>query len=201
MARKKRIWYPGAVYHLMSRGNRHQEIFREPSDYEFFLTLLRNVEKRYPFDIHSYCLMTNHFHFLMETKDVEIWRIMKRLQEVYSGYFNSKYGLDGHLFQGRYKSCLVEDDAYFLQISRYIHLNPVKAGMVVYPEDYRWSSYQALICTDERPLVTTEKVWSYFARPENVAYRLFVEENSLNTEVYEKEIRTGIGEDETWLPW
>ncbi len=201
VARKKREWYPGAIYHVMSRGNRHQKIFADITDFEFFLMLLGDVRKRYPFDLHSYCLMTNHFHMLLETKDHEIWLIMKRLIQVYTGYYNSKYGTDGHLFQGRYHSYLVMDDAYFLQTSRYIHLNPVKARMVEHPEDYKWSSYQGLIGMEDRPLVTLDRVWGYFKAPKNVAYRLFVEENSASTEQYEKSIQESMKEDDEWLPW
>lgn len=201
MARKKREWYPGAIYHLMSRGNRHQNIFGDSSDFEFFLILLADIQKRMPFDLHSYCLMTNHFHMLLETKDDEIWHIMKRLSHVYAGYYNGKYGFDGHLFQGRYHSYLVRDDAYFLQTSRYIHLNPVKAKMVSHPEDYKWSSYQALIGMDDRPIVSPGRIWGYFKPPQNVAYRLFVEENTASTEQYEKSIQASMREDDSWLPW
>ncbi|MCD7745236.1 MAG: transposase [Lachnospiraceae bacterium] len=201
MGRRKREWYPGAIYHLMARGNRHQKIYGDRADFEYFLVLMEEVKKRYSYEVHSYCLMTNHFHLLLETKDIEIWRIMKWLMQVYAQYYNIKYGFDGHLFQGRYRSCLVEDDAYFLQTSRYIHLNPVKAKMVDHPEDYEWSSYQALIGMRDRPCVTLERIWSYFKKPQGQAYRIFVDETPEGAEAYEKSIQTSMKEDDEWLPW
>ncbi|MDD3174472.1 MAG: transposase [Herbinix sp.] len=104
-----------------------------------------DIQKRYPFDLHAYCLMTNHYHLLIETKEKEIWYIMRRLSQRYTGYYIDKYGMTGHLLQGRYRSCLIREDAYFLQTSRYIHLNPVKARMTAYPENYLWSNYQTFV--------------------------------------------------------
>lgn len=202
MARKVREWFPGAIYHIMARGNYKQNIYREKEDYEVFLYLLEDCRKRYNFKIHSFCLMTNHYHILMETGETEIWKIMKRINHLYAAYYNDKYEFIGHLFQGRYKSCLVKDDAYFLQVSRYIHLNPVKARMVNIPEDYEWSSYTSLIGTKDMLLVTRDKLWSYFLSKSNIpklAYRNFVEENQFQD--YEKQIQDEMGEDEQWLPW
>ncbi len=201
MARKKRVWYPGAIYHLMGRGNRHQKIYGDEEDFQVFISLIKAVMVKYPFDIHSFCLMTNHYHFLLETKVDEVWKIMKYLVQNYTQYYNCKYRCDGHLFQGRYRSCLVEDDAYFLHTSRYIHLNPVKANMVAHPEDYKWSSYQTLIGMKDLSFVTRDRVLSYFNKPENHAYRLFVEESIEGVETYEKSIQESMKEDENWLPW
>lgn len=185
----------------MGRGNHRQNIYGDKTDYQYFLGLLSDVQKRMPFELHSYCLMSNHFHLLLETKDKEIWHIMKRLMQLYTEYYNKKYGVMGHLFQGRYRSCLIEDDTYFLQTSRYIHLNPVKARMVFHPEDYEWSSYRALIGMDRTSLVTTEKILNYFKYPKNQAYRAFVESVSQKMQLQEFEIQKSIGEDDLWLPW
>ena len=98
MARKKRVWYPGAIYHITNRGNRRSDIFRDDEDYQVYLENLRQVKIRHPFEIYSYCLMTNHIHLQIETSDVEIWHIMKDINQYYTKYFNSKYNLIVHLF-------------------------------------------------------------------------------------------------------
>ena len=130
MARKKRIWYPGATYHVMSRGNRRNAIFKDSSDYLAFLEYLQMVKQTLPFKIHSLCLMTNHFHLSIETYDKELWKKMHKLLLTYSANYNIKYKLTGHLFENRYTAQLIEDERYFLEVSRYIHLNPVRARMV-----------------------------------------------------------------------
>ena len=124
----------------MSRGNERKDVFRSPEDYEIFLGLLKDTVDRFDVLVHAYCLIPNHFHFLIETKDSNLSQVMKRLLGVYTMRFNSKYHRRGHLFQGRYKAFLVDKDTYFLELSRYIHLNPVKAKLVKSPEEYRWSS-------------------------------------------------------------
>ena len=159
----------------MSRGNHQGEIFREHEDYLIFLHLLQETQKIYPYVLHSYCLMTNHFHLQLETKEKEIWYIMQRISWLYTVNFNEKYGLIGHLFQGRYMSVLIEDDPYFLQTSRYIHRNPVKANIVKKPEDYPWSSYRYYIEQKESDLVTTNKVLGYFQDSSPDLYQQYVE--------------------------
>ena len=123
MARKKRIWYPGATYHVMSRGNRRGAIFKDEGDYYMFMQCLEHVKKQYDFKIHSICLMTNHFHMSIETESVEIWKIMHKLLLSYASNYNIKYNTTGHLFENRYTGQLIEDERYFLEVSRYIHLN------------------------------------------------------------------------------
>ena len=151
IARKLRTWFPGAVYHIMHRGVRRKAIFQEEMDYQVLLQVLKNSLEKYKCILHAYCLMTNHIHLLLETGDMEIWKFMKYMSECYDMYLNHKYSYRGHVFESRYKSCLVKEDAYFLQTSRYIHLNPVKAQMTNYPEDYPWSSYQTMIgLSDDR---------------------------------------------------
>lgn len=141
MARQNRKWYPGAIYHIMNRGNRKAVIFKDEGDYRFFLEQVKTVKTRYPFIIHSICLMPNHFHIEMETEQTEPGKIMGRLLSTYATFFNSKYSLSGHLFGGRYKSVLIENENYFLEVCRYIHLNPVKANITKSPLDYIYSSY------------------------------------------------------------
>ena len=112
--------------------------------------------------MHAYCLMTNHIHLLLETNVIEIGKIMQKIAGDYARTYNRKYGYRGHLFEDRYRSCLVKDDVYFLQTSRYIHLNPVKAHMVVYPEDYRWSSYRTVLGMSDDRITVKDKTLGYF---------------------------------------
>ena len=199
MARKNRKWFPGAIYHIMARGTYRQNIFKDDEDFKVFLLLMQDAKTKYGFKLHAYCLMTNHYHLLLETEQTEIWKIMKRINQIYAAYYNEKYRLTGHLFQGRYKSCLVENDSYFLQTSRYIHLNPVKAKMVPRAEAYPWSSYSTLIGMKQEMIVEVKRIYAYFKEPQNFAYRNFVEDTTLNR--YEAEIQKSMGEDDLWLPW
>jgi len=177
MARKKRIWYPGAIYHIMCRGNHRHEIFRDGEDYQVYLTTLMEAKKMYKYNLYSYCLMTNHVHLQIETSDIDIGTVMKFINMNYAIYFNKKYKFVGHLFQGRYRSELIEKDAYNLEISRYIHLNPVKAKMVEHPLEYEWSSYHNFFGKQQKELVTTEKILNYFNGNDPILYKQYVEYN------------------------
>ena len=126
---------------------------------------------------------------------------MKHLMQNYAMYFNRKYGTRGHVFDSRYVSCLIEDGRYFLEVSRYIHLNPVKAHMVNNPEDYGWSSYRTMLGISDDKLTARDRTLSYFKGKDVYGYRGFVEERAHKCIVNEKEIRVSIGEDEQWLPW
>ncbi len=182
MPKKKRIWYPGAVYHIMCRGNRRGDIFRDEEDYRVYLVILREAQIRFGFILYAYCLMTNHVHLQMETGDVDIGRIMRRINLFYTKYFNNKYNFVGHLFQGRYKSEIIENDAYNLQTSRYIHLNPFKARMVEQILDYAWSSYDIYVGIRKCPLVSEQKILQYF-RGSAELYREYVEDEYVNKDV------------------
>ena len=201
IGRKQREWYPGAIYHLMERGIRRQEIFKEEMDYQMFLAILKKVVESYETTVHAYCLMTNHIHLLLETNVSEIGRIMQKIAGDYARTYNRKYGYRGHLFEDRYKSCLVKDDAYFLQTSRYIHLNPVKARMAAHPEDYRWSSYRTVLGMSDDRITVREKTLGYFKGKSVHRYRDFVEDIGHKYTVTESEIHKEIEEDEIWLPW
>ena len=201
MARRKREWFPGAIYHIMHRGVRRKALFEEDLDYEVFLQILKSVLDQYNCILHAYCLMTNHVHLLLETIDLEIGKFMKALSERYAMYVNHKYLYRGHVFESRYKSCLVQTDDYFLQTSRYIHLNPVKAKIVVHPEDYRWSSYRTIIAMQDDRIVFRYKTLAYFPRQSITRYIDFVEDIGHKYIVQELEIRKNIGEEERWLPW
>ena len=185
----------------MERGIRRQEIFTEEMDYQMFMAILKKVVGRYGAKVHAYCLMTNHIHLLLETNESEIGKIMQKIAGDYARTYNMKYGHKGHLFEDRYKSCLVKDDDYFLQISRYIHLNPVKARMAVYPEDYKWSSYRTMLGISDDQITVKERTLGYFHGKSVHRYRDFVEDIGHKYMVTESEIHKEIEEDEIWLPW
>jgi putative transposase len=151
MARPLRISYAGAFYHITSRGNERKEIFKSNGDREKFLFYLESATRRYDALIHVYCLMSNHYHLLMETPAGNLSQIMQHINGAYTTYFNVKRQRSGHLFQGRYKAILVDMDEYAKELSRYIHLNPVRAGIVDKPEAYNWSSYQYFIGLEKVP--------------------------------------------------
>lgn len=180
MAKKKRIWYPGAVYHITNRGNRRSDIFRDEEDYQVYLIIMEQTMAKYPYILYTYCLMTNHIHIQLETKDIEIWHIMRYINLLYTKYFNNKYNYVGHLFQGRYNSELIENDAYNLQTSRYIHLNPVSAAMVGTPIEYEWSSYGVYMGKRESKIITDEKILSYFKDGSRKLYKDYVESGIVN---------------------
>ena len=213
MPRRKRIWYPGAIYHVMSRGNRRTTIFKEKSDYYQFLEFVKKVKDKYPFTIHALCLMTNHFHFLIETGDIELSKFMQKILSLYAMDFNKRYDLTGHLFESRYTACLVESDKYFLEVSRYIHLNPVKAQIVTDPYLYDYSSYRFYIDsgapeeqseTDQiiSDLLTKDKILGMIGNGLSTSenrYRNFVEDNISHSD-QEHLIQKDIREDDMWLP-
>ncbi len=150
MARPLRIQYEGAFHHITARGNEGGPIFREDKDLWKFLDTLSEVPARFSVVVHAYVLMSNHYHLLVETPEGKLSRAMHFLNTAYTVFFNRRHKRVGHLFQGRYKSILIEKDRYFLAVSRYIHLNPVRAGIVAEPEDYRWSSYADYITSKEK---------------------------------------------------
>ncbi|MCP3926753.1 MAG: transposase [Desulfobacterales bacterium] len=145
MARPLRIEYPGAWYHVMNRGRRSEEIFFDKKDYLVFVNLIKELVELWGVNISAYCLMSNHYHILLQTPKGNLSRVMRHLNSIYTQRFNARHGLDGSLFKGRYKSILVHHDSYLLELTRYIHQNPVKAGMVKKMEDYSWSSYKGYL--------------------------------------------------------
>lgn len=180
MARKPRVHFPGALYHVIARGNRGQEIFRDDQDHDLYLRYIREYKERFHFCLHAYVLMVNHVHLLIEVGEVPLSRIMQVLQFRYTRRYNWKYALVGHLFQGRYKAILCDKDSYLLQLSAYIHLNPVRAGIVKDPSEYPWSSYRSYITRDRFSLADRSFVLSLFAGGRTSvqrAYELFVRDH------------------------
>ena len=178
MPRKKRVWFPGATYHIVCRGNHQHNIFHDDEDRECYIVFLKRAKVLYPFLLHTYCLMDNHVHLHVETINVDITKIMYHINKAYAIYFNKLHRFVGHLFQGRFRWELIETDAYCLEVSRYIHLNPVNAKMVKRPIDYPWSSYSTYICGDTHndELVETSKILGYFSDPKQQRYQEFVED-------------------------
>lgn len=142
MARPLRIEFSGAVYHITSRGNAREKIYLEDEDYAGFLDCLCAVVKRFNWKLHAYCLMSNHYHLLIETPEGNLSRGMRQLNGTYTQQFNRRHTRVGHVLQGRYKAILVGKDNYLLELCRYIVLNPVRAGMVKGPREWQWSSYK-----------------------------------------------------------
>jgi putative transposase len=174
--RRNRVWIPGASYHIMSRGNRKFPIFYEDSDYRKYLSIFEEVREHSPFVLHSYCLMPNHIHLIMETSTVHITEIMQPIQTSYAIYFNKKYDLVGHVFQGRFKSKLIDSRDYFLTAGRYIHLNPLESNLIDDPSKYPWSSYQYYVNGNPPSFLDTSRTISLFPGPKS--YQFFVERTS-----------------------
>ncbi|MBS3918459.1 MAG: transposase [Deltaproteobacteria bacterium] len=178
MARPLRIEYEGGFYHVTSRGNERRKIFYGSSDYEKFKAYLREAQEKYGYLLHSYVLMSNHYHLLIETPQPNLSQVMHLVNGSYTNYFNRKRGRSGHLFQGRYKAILIERDSYLLELSRYIHLNPVRAELVTKPEDYPYSSYGALIAKRKESFVCRDLIWKMISGEKGGAsqrYKVFVE--------------------------
>ena len=143
MGRQARAYSSTGFYHVVFRGINHQHIFEEPSDYDYMLEIVRQLKMEMVFEVHAYCLLSNHVHVLLREKQMgHISLIMKRLLTRYAMYFNRKYQRSGALIATRYKSTPVAVDEYFIPLQRYIHQNPLKAGLVARPEDYAYSSYR-----------------------------------------------------------
>jgi REP element-mobilizing transposase RayT len=176
MGRRPRIWYPGAVYHITNRGNGRANIFVEGDDRRLFLNKLASIMKEHGIKLYAYCLMTNHYHLLLETGNVHIAESMRMLHTFYSKQYHLKYGTCGHLFQERYRSVLVQKENYLLEVSRYIHLNPVRARLVTVPEHYPWSSFRSYVSGDFG-LIDPDPILASFAldvAQAREAYRRFV---------------------------
>jgi putative transposase len=142
MPRVARVTIENACYHIITRGNQKQSVFLEPQDYEKYLYLLTKYKRRYKFKLYCFCLMPNHVHLIIEVQDpFKLNKIMKSLNLTYTLYYNSKYKKVGHLWQDRFKSKIIEKDAYLLECINYIEANPLRAFLVSDISSYRWSSY------------------------------------------------------------
>ena len=176
MARPLRIEYPGAVYHLTARGNRQEAIFQDEEDRLEFLVILNKTVHRYNWICHAYCLMDNHYHLLVETLDANLSFGMRQLNGMYTQYFNRRHSKVGHVFQGRYKSIVVEKDAHLLELCRYIVVNPVRAMMTDHPGKWPWSSYNPTSTgTDIPDFLTVDWILIQFAKQKEIAKKRYIE--------------------------
>ena len=192
MARQPRIEYKGACYHVMSQGDKHEKIFHDKSDRLTFLEKTGEVVDKFNLKVHCYVLLDDRFHLLIETPEGNLSRCMHHLNSSYSNWFKLKYGIKGSVFQGRYRAILVEKDGFLTQLSAYIHLTPVRAGMVKKPEAYPWSSFSRYVSREKRPhwLVTTELLSEFDNK--KAFYRNFVYELLLHEEKIKKEDLYGV---------
>jgi len=178
MARPLRLEFPGALYHVTSRGDRKDLIFCDDSDRLAWLSMLGTVCKRFNFVVHAFCQMNNHYHLVVETIDGSLARGMRQLNGAYSQYFNRRHDLVGHVVQGRYKAILVQKESYLLELSRYVVLNPIRAGMVASPADWAWSSHPYFMRTEGKPSwLETDWLLSHFGNDRTgarQAYNTFV---------------------------
>jgi REP element-mobilizing transposase RayT len=188
MTRPLRPQFPGAVYHLTARGNDRQTIFFDEKDKVRFLKFLDQTVEQYRWLCHGYCLMTNHYHLLIETPEPNLARGMKRLNSRYCMKFNKKHSRVGYVLQGRYNSVVIQKEKYLLELCRYIVLNPVRAHMVEIPDNWKWSSYLATAGKQRPlPLLTTDWILARFGKNKKSA-----------CENYLKFVYDGIGKDGPW---
>lgn len=180
MARQVRIEYEGACYHVLSRGNARSDIFLCDEDRQDFLDLLGEMAERFDVTVYAYVLMNNHYHLLLKTRKANLSRCMQWLGTGYTRRFNLRHSQCGHLFQGRFKNIIVENDVYLMQLSCYIHRNPLRAGIIKRLADYQWSSYRCYAYKDaDCKLIETEMILSQFnAQDKHRAYREKVQKYS-----------------------
>lgn len=177
MSRKPRVWYPGAIYHVICRGNHRLSIFRSDEDRINFLSILSDLRKEYSYHVLCYCLMTNHFHMIIETLEHSITQIMTKFNWRYVNYFNKKYKFVGRLYQDRFIAKLITDDKQLLENSRYIHLNPINTQTPLCEEivEYPWSSYRYFITNAKDDLVKPEKILIMIGTNAQEKYQKYVE--------------------------
>ena len=181
MARKSRNWVPGAFYHVFNRENRRNMLFKDDDDYKKFLSLLDKSMFEYEFQTHAYCLMPNHYHLLVMMEERPLSQALKWLNGQYARYFNDRYEQNGHVFEHRFDAKPITDVMYMLNVSRYIHMNPVKAEIVSDPIEYKWSSYGAYVLPKDDSVINTKRIMGYF-------------EN--NPDYYRQYVRQTLTEDE-----
>jgi len=190
MARPLRIEFEGAVYHVTSRGDRRESIFIDSEDRLGLLTVVAEAMRRFDAEILAYCLMGNHYHFVVHTRQANLSRLMRHVNGVYTRAFNQRHGLVGHLFQGRFKSIHVDRDAYLMELCRYVELNPVRAKMIASPAEWPWSSYRAHAGIEPSPdWLDTEGLHEYMLGREVRN----VDDRRIAVQRYEELVASGLG--------
>jgi putative transposase len=178
MVRPLRVEFPGAFYHVTSRGNKKEDIYQDDKDREMFLRILGRTVCINNWVCHAYCLMNNHYHLLIETPESNLSLGMRDLNGIYTQAYNKRHGTTGHVYEGRYKAFIIESEQYLLEVARYIVLNPVRAKMVQLPGEWRWSSYIGTFDVAKTvPFLFRQKILSHFTKGKRVdfeAYKKFV---------------------------
>lgn len=195
MSRPLRLEFAHALYHVTSRGDRREDIYLDDADRQAWLAVLGQVCKRFNWVIHAYCLMSNHYHLLVETPDANLSAGMRQLNGVYTQLSNRAHGKVGHVFQGRFKAIVVDKDNYLLELARYVVLNPVRAGMVKDVQDWPWSSYAAMVAPAWLPSpewLATDKLLAYFAPDQQALDREQAQQRYIN------HVREGVGLPSVW---
>ena len=194
MARQWRISFPGALYHIMSHGNGNQDIFLCDKDRSLFLSLLEDLSDRFNLEIYAYVLMSNHYHLLLKTADANLSKAMQWFGTTYTRQFNLNNHTGGHLFQGRYKSIIVQNDAYLLRLSCYIHRNPLRAGIVERIANYKWSSYLYYAYKKKPPgwLITKPILNQVSGADHHKAYRMKVQHYSEEENSFWEDVKHGL---------
>lgn len=198
MSRPLRLEFADALYHVTSRGDRREDIYHDDADRQAWLNVLAQVCKRFNWSVQAYCMMDNHYHLLVQTPDANLSAGMRQLNGVYTQLANRTHGRVGHVFQGRYKAILVDEDNYLLELARYVVLNPVRAGVVQEAKDWPWSSYRAMLAPAWLPgpdWLATDKLLAYFAPAQHEEKRLDREKAQQR---YVNHVREGVGLPSVW---
>ena len=194
MARPLRIEFPGAVYHVTSRGDRQELIFRSDCDRQLLLDVVDQAMARLDAEVLAFCLMGNHYHFVMRTRQPNLSRVMRHINGQYTQAYNRRHDLIGHLFQGRFHAILIDSDAYLIEVCRYVELNPVRAKLVDEPSQWHWSSYRAHIGMElGRPWLATRHLHGQLLGREVTS----VEDQRHAAHLYAATVADGVGID----PW
>ena len=202
MARKPRVHFIGALYHVMARGNQGQAIFTDDADRRRYLELLQESQRRYNYRVYAYVLMSTHTHHLIQVDQTPLSKVMQNILFRYTRYWNAKYKKIGHLFQGRYKAILCDKDNYLLELIRYLHLNPVRSKIVEDPERYPWSSHAAYLAPTRTKWIAADEVLPLFAKtPAQAisAYRHFIRDGlevGHRADLYEVVEQTYLGDEQ-----
>lgn len=196
MARRPRLFAPGLLYHVIARGNQRRKTFLSNTDYQAYLQRLGRYRQLCHYTVHAYCLMPNHVHLLVESSDVPLAKFMQGLQQSYSQYFNLHHRKVGHVFQGRYQAIICDRDGYLLELIRYIHLNPVRAGMVKAPQQYRYTGHRSYVDGKANEVIDPRKVLSLLGGAGR--YHAFIEDGLAaghRDELYDLEDQRFLGEE------
>ncbi len=191
MPRSARLVINNTYYHILTRGNNRQQLFKEEKDFNYFLKLISDSKSEFEFDLYHYCLMSNHIHLLLKIiKASDLAKLLKSLKLSYSFYFRKKYSNSGYIFQGRYKSLLIENDAYLFDCGRYIERNPLRAKIVERLEDYRYTSYKFYALGEGNPILTENILYAQLgnsAQERQASYRDYVSKPRPYEELIDRE--------------